>query len=154
VQQVDADQLYNTFFQQAAERYEHETEKNPNILMIFERRKPKSFFERLPSSITFVRKKSFISKTKWPPLNYGEDLHVFDPFITEGEFVVDEDLYCAEQLRGGLFGTLFRALKDQKEMMDSGFPFPFVVKATRHHGPLFLGRTFMVSLAWIWHSLD
>jgi glycosyltransferase involved in cell wall biosynthesis len=153
VQQVDADQLYKPFFQRAVERYEVEAKKDPDVLLIFTRREPRSLLERLPSNISFVSKQSFVSKAKWSSVNYGEDLHVFDTFVKEGHYVEVEGWDYAEQIKGGLFETLLSAFSNQKEWMDAGFSFGFVVKATRHRGLLFLARALMVSLAWIWHSL-
>jgi glycosyltransferase involved in cell wall biosynthesis len=154
VQQVDADQVYLPFFERAAERYEVEAGKDPDVLVIFWQKEPHSLLERIPSAISFVRKQSFLSKTKWPLVNYGEDQHVFDVFAREGRLVRVEESNYAEQLTGGLFETLRGALSNQKELMDSGFSFPWVLRTTRHRGLLFLGRALMVSLAWIWHSLD
>jgi glycosyltransferase involved in cell wall biosynthesis len=154
VQSIDADQLYKPFFQRAAMRYDAEAEKDPDVLLIFVPKKPPSLLQRLPSGISFVNKESFMARTRWNSVNYGEDRHVFDVFITEGHYVEVEAWNYAEQLKGGTFRTLLSALSNQKELMDSGFPFSFVVKTTRHHGLLFIGRALMVSLAWIWHELN
>lgn len=158
VQQVDADQLYQRFFQSAADRYEAEVKRDPDVLLMFVPEGPLSPLERLtsakiPSFINFVSRIAFMSKTNWPFLNRGEDLHVWDPFIIEGHYV---EAYCsnyAEQVKGGLVGTLLTALRNQKELMDSGFSFRWVVNSTRFHGPLFILRGLMVFLAWVWHSL-
>ena len=136
VQQVDADQLYQRFFQSAADRYEAEVKRDPDVLLMFVPEGPLSPLERLtsakiPSFINFVSKIAFMSKTNWPFLNRGEDLHVWDPFIIEGHYV---EAYCsnyAEQVKGGLVGTLLTALRNQKELMDSGFSFRWVVNSTR-----------------------
>jgi glycosyltransferase involved in cell wall biosynthesis len=154
VQQVDADQLYMSFFRSAADRYEVEARRDPDVLMVFWQKEPHSLLERLPSHVSFVSRQSFLSKTRWPHVNYGEDQHVFDVFIKQGHLVRVEDPNYAEQQKGGVFRSLWSALCDQKELMDSGFSFRWVVRTTRHRGLLFIGRAIMAAFAWIWHLLD
>jgi len=159
VQQVDADQMYSSFFQDAAERYEEEARKDSDVLVMFVPKQPQPKLGRLsssaiPSNISFVSRSAFMSKTKWPDISRGEDLHVWDPLIREGHYVEANCISYAQQVKGGMFGILLSALRAQKQLMDSGFSFRWVVQSTRHHGPLFLGRAFMVSVAWVWHTVE
>jgi glycosyltransferase involved in cell wall biosynthesis len=154
VQQVDADQLYLPFFQRAAERYEAEVQKDPDVLLMFVPEERHNVLDRLPAGISFVNKQSFISRTRWRPLNYGEDREVFDLFVQEGHYLEAVPSYYAVQLKGGLLRALLGALWNQKAMLDAGFSLRTVVKATRHHGFLFVARAVMVSMAWILHELD
>lgn len=159
VQQVDVDQVYKPFFQAAAEYYEQEAMKDLDVVLMFVPRGETSLMEhvtsaKIPSQISFVGKKAFMSRTKWPSINRGEDLHVFDIFMKEGHYVEVNLSDYAEQLKGGLLRPLLIALSNQKQLMDSGFSFRSVLNSTRHHGLLFLARATMVCLAWIWHSLS
>jgi glycosyltransferase involved in cell wall biosynthesis len=153
VQQVDADQLYKPFLRDVAERYEAEAKKDPEVLLMLVSKEHVSIGERMASPISFVSKEAFFSKTRWSPLNYAEDLYLFDVFKREGHCVEVEADY-ATQMSEGLHRTLVRLVANKKEMLDSGFSFRSVLKKTRYHGLLFIVRALIVSLAWIWHKLE
>jgi glycosyltransferase involved in cell wall biosynthesis len=153
VQQVDADQLYKRFLRDAADRYEAEAKKDPDVLLMLVSNKDLSIGERMPSPISLVSREAFMSKTRWTALNYAEDVYLFDVFKKGGHYVKVEADY-ATQMSESLRRTLVRLVANKKEMLDSGFSFRTVVKKTRYHGFLFAVRVIIVSLAWIWHELD
>jgi glycosyltransferase involved in cell wall biosynthesis len=150
IQQVDADQRYRTFFKEAADKYEIQAARNPETVVIFNCTRPIRMIEQAPSKASFVRKDAFIKRTSWPPLDYGEDQHVFDELkvvrLEAGDYV--------EQMKGGILRVLLGAISNMKQFMDSGFSFVYVVKKTRHHGILFVARALVVCAAWVWHKAD
>ena len=153
VQQIDADQLYEPFLQDAAMEYEVEAQKDPDVLFVLMSEQHLEVGDRMSAPVSFVRKESFMSKTKWPPLQYGEDVFVFDVFKQEGHYKERIGEY-ASQVQGNLFGLVRRLVANKKEMFDSGFSFRTTLKRTRYHGLLFLLRAMTVVLAWIWYSLS
>jgi glycosyltransferase involved in cell wall biosynthesis len=153
VQQVDADQLYKPFLREAADRYEAEAKKDPNVLLMLVSNKDLSIKRRMPSPISFVGKEVFLSKTRWGSLNYAEDVYLFDVFKREGHYVEVEADY-ATQMSDSLIGTFVRLVANKKEMLDSGFSFRVALRETRYHGFLYAVRVIIVSLAWVWHKLD
>ncbi|MEM3499912.1 MAG: hypothetical protein QXI17_04610 [Candidatus Bilamarchaeaceae archaeon] len=76
--------MYGKFLEEAVEFFEKESVSDPEVLVFIKEKRKIGGLEREPSTISIVYKNVFLSKTRWPDINYGEDQHVYDPFISEG----------------------------------------------------------------------
>jgi hypothetical protein len=97
-----------------------------------------------------VYKDIFLSKTRWPDTNYGEDVYVYEPFIREGHvkyLFVDEYAY---QLKGGVVSRLINSFANYQQLFMSGFSLAFVTRSTRYSGFLFYARAFIVHLSFLY----
>jgi len=150
IQQIDADQVYGKFLEKAVEVFEVESSRDPEVLLFVKGKKRTHVFEREPAAATLVYKDIFLSKTRWPDINYGEDVYVYEPFIREGHvryLFVDEYAY---QLKGGVVSRLINSVANYQQFFMSGFSLAFVTRSTRYSGFLFYARAFIVHLSFLY----
>ena len=150
IQQIDADQVYGKFLEEAVEVFEVESSRDPEVLLFVKGKKRTHVFEREPVAATLVYKDIFLSKTRWPDINYGEDVYVYEPFIREGHvryLFVDEYAY---QLKGGVVSRLINSVANYQQFFMSGFSLAFVTRSTRYSGFLFYARAFIVHLSFLY----
>ncbi|MCM8803534.1 MAG: hypothetical protein NC827_09590, partial [Candidatus Omnitrophica bacterium] len=95
--------------------------RDPEVLLFVKGKKQTHIFNREPSAITISYKNNFLDKTGWPDINYGEDIHVYDPFIRGGHvryFFVDD---YAIQLKGGIILRVINSIINHEQLFMSGF---------------------------------
>ncbi|MGB9727758.1 MAG: hypothetical protein ACPLZF_05050 [Nitrososphaeria archaeon] len=133
--------------------FERESSKDPEVLLFVQGKRKVSVFEREPSAMTIAYKDTFLKKTKWPDINYGEDIHVYEYFIKNGHarYVFVDDY--AIQLKGNIILQILGRIVNYQQLFISGFTLAHVTYATRYSGFLFYVRAFIVHLTFLYFSV-
>ncbi|MEM0053782.1 MAG: glycosyltransferase family 2 protein [Nitrososphaeria archaeon] len=150
IQQVDADQVYGKFLNDAVEFFEKESVRDPEVLVFIKEKRKIGGLEREPSTVSIVYRNVFLSKTRWPDINYGEDQHVYDPFIKGGhirEFFV---YGYAVQLKGNIVSQMANRFAVYQQYFMSGFNLAQVTYSTKYHSLLFFVRAFYVHITYLY----
>jgi glycosyltransferase involved in cell wall biosynthesis len=153
VQQVDADQVYRRFLPLAVDKFEQESLANSHLVLILKASSRSSPFHRIPSPISITKKENFLMLSRWPSINYAEDLHVFDPFYRAGLCKVVTDIDYATQIKGHILEQAFSVIMSKKQMFDDGFSSHDVLSLTDYKGPALIMRSVLVLIAFFLHKL-